>query len=105
MVGHMSKGIYPPRVHTVDGPPAITLTNVSAGTRLAPLSVTVRQGEVVGIAGLKGAGGERLLVTVAGVEQPSGGEISIGSEALRRLLAVRRLVQPWGRRRCCCRTP
>ena len=81
MVGRdMSKGIYPPRVHTVDGPPAITLTNVSAGTRLAPLSVTVRQGEVVGIAGLKGAGGERLLETVAGVEQPSGGEISIGSE-------------------------
>ena len=81
MVGRdMSKGIYPPRVQIVDGPPALTLTNVSAGSRLAPLSVTVRQGEVVGVAGLKGAGGERLLETVAGVERPSGGEISIGSE-------------------------
>jgi ABC-type sugar transport system ATPase subunit len=81
MVGRdMSKGIYPPRPDAVDGPPALTLTNVSAGPRLAPLSLTVREGEIVGVAGLKGAGGERLLEVVAGVELPSGGEIRIGAE-------------------------
>jgi ABC-type sugar transport system ATPase subunit len=82
MVGRdMSKGIYPPRPDTVDGPPALTLTNVGAGPRLAPLSLTVREGEIVGVAGLKGAGGERLLEVVAGVELATGGEIRIGAES------------------------
>jgi ABC-type sugar transport system ATPase subunit len=79
MVGRdMSEGMYPPRAERLDGPPALTLTNVAAIPRLAPLSLTLREGEIVGVAGLKGAGGERLLEIVAGVERPSGGEIRIG---------------------------
>ncbi|MDR3494517.1 MAG: sugar ABC transporter ATP-binding protein [Ancalomicrobiaceae bacterium] len=82
MVGRdMSKGIYPERADRVDGRTALTLTNVGAGAQLAPLSLTVQQGEIVGIAGLKGAGGERLLEIVAGVERASSGEIQIGDEA------------------------
>ena len=53
----------------------------------------MRQGEVVGFAGLKGAGGERLLEMVAGVERPSGGEIRIGSEPG----SVRSPSDAWGR--------
>ena len=80
MVGRdMSEGIYPPRGDKVDGAAALTLTDVGAIPRLAPLSLTLREGEIVGVAGLKGAGGERLLEIVAGVERASGGEIRIGA--------------------------
>ena len=84
MVGRdMSKGIYPPRGDGIGGAPALTLAHVGAdgaGRRLAPLSLTLREGEIVGVAGLKGAGGERLLEIVAGVERTRRGEIRIGSE-------------------------
>jgi ABC-type sugar transport system ATPase subunit len=97
MVGRdMSKGLYPPRGDRIDRAPALTLAGVGAdgaGRRLAPLSLTLREGEIVGVAGLKGAGGERLLEIVAGVERPSGGEIRIGSEAG----AVRSPSEGWAR--------
>ncbi len=84
MVGRdMSKGIYPPRGERIDGAPALTLAHVGAagaGRRLAPLSLALREGEIVGVAGLKGAGGARLLEIVAGVERTKSGEIRIGSE-------------------------
>ena len=83
MVGRdMSKGIYPPHGGKADGAPALTLAEVGAGPGLAPLSLSLRQGEIVGVAGLKGAGGERLLEIVAGVGRASGGEIRIGDEPL-----------------------
>ncbi len=75
MVGRdMSKGMYPPRATVADKPPVLALANVSSGTRLAPLSLDLQPGEIVGIAGLKGAGGERLLETVAGVVAAAAGD-------------------------------
>lgn len=80
MVGRdMSKGIYPSRAGKISGATALSLAEVGAGRRLAPVSLTLREGEIVGVAGLKGAGGERLLEIVAGVERPTGGVVRIGS--------------------------
>ena len=82
MVGRdMSMGIYPERGEKGEGPSAMTLTKISAGAKLAPLSLTLREGEIVGVAGLKGAGGEQLLEIVAGVERPAGGQIHIDAQA------------------------
>ncbi len=94
MVGRdMSKGIYPPRGGKTEGAPALTLAEVGAGPGLAPLSLTLRQGEIVGVAGLKGAGGERLLEIVAGAARVSCGEIRIGDEPL----AARSPADSWAK--------
>ena len=94
MVGRdMSKGIYPPRGGKAEGAPALTLAEVGAGPGLAPLSLTLRQGEIVGVAGLKGAGGERLLEVVAGVGRATTGEIRIDGERA----AVRAPADGWAK--------
>lgn len=94
MVGRdMSKGIYPPRGQRGDGPVVLNLDGIGAGTRLAPMSLSVREGEIVGVAGLKGAGGERLLEVVAGVERIRTGEIRIGSAPG----AARSPAEGWGK--------
>ncbi len=43
--------------------------------RVREVSVTVRRGEVLGVAGLVGAGRTELIRLLAGVERPTGGEI------------------------------
>lgn len=94
MVGRdMSKGIYPARASKTEGAPALTLAEVGARPGFAPLSLTLRKGEIVGVAGLKGAGGERLLEIVAGVGRPSSGEIRIGDEPL----AARSPADSWAK--------
>ncbi len=94
MVGRdMSTGIYPPRGGKTEGAPALTLAAVGAGPGLAPLSLTLRQGEIVGVAGLKGAGGERLLEIVAGAGRVSSGEIRIGDKPL----AARSPADSWAK--------
>ena len=67
MVGRdMSKGIYPPRVRHGGRPSGAHAHQCQRGKSPGASVVTVRQGEVVGVAGLKGAGGERLLETLRG---------------------------------------
>jgi len=81
MVGReMAGGVYPTRPARFDQTPALTLDGVSDGVRLAPISMTLRKGEIIGFAGLKGAGGERLLEAVAGVAPASAGEIRIAPD-------------------------
>ena len=58
--------------------PVLSARAVASGARLAPLSFELRPGEIVGIAGLKGAGGERLMELIAGIVQPDSGGIQLG---------------------------
>ena len=59
----------------VDG---IHLASVTGRGSLKGLSLTVRAGEVVGLAGVSGNGQNALFDALVGVEKPSGGGIRIG---------------------------
>jgi ribose transport system ATP-binding protein len=47
------------------------------------LSFKVKKGEVVGFGGLQGQGQEQLLLALSGLEQPVGGQVSLGGRRLR----------------------
>ncbi len=70
--------------------PALTLTNL-VGDRIGPISLDVHAGEIVGLAGLADAGGDRLLRALIG--DARNGEIRIAGA----LLNVRNPAEAWRR--------
>ena len=61
---------------------------------LEPLDLTVKNGEFLVLVGPSGCGKSTLLRLIAGLEQPSGGDILIeGRSALG--LSLRTVILPW----------
>ena len=73
MVGRAFDELYPRGVRT-PGDPVLELDAVVPGAA----TLTLRRGEVVGIAGLLGAGRTRLLRTIFGLEPVKSGRIGVG---------------------------
>ena len=72
--------LFPMRTRTKTGEIILEMNQVSASggrTGLKNCDITVRQGEVVGLAGLEGSGQDVFLRTAAGTKQPSRGSIYI----------------------------
>ncbi|MEU4616333.1 sugar ABC transporter ATP-binding protein [Streptomyces umbrinus] len=69
-----------------DGPPPVVLSGVCVPGRLADVTFTVRAGEVVGVAGLQGAGHLDALAVVCGRTAVSVGRVDIGGRGLPRSL-------------------
>ncbi len=61
--------------------PALELRNLSTA-RLDGITLSVRPGEIVGLAGLVGSGRSAIMRAVFGVDQRTGGEIRIGGKAV-----------------------
>ena len=74
MVGGALDDLYP-RTPRTRGEPVLELTDVLPGHATFPL----HRGEVIGIAGLLGAGRTRLLRTIFGLEPVRSGRIRVGS--------------------------
>jgi len=75
----------PPCSGVEPGSPALVIEGVSgSGGRagLRPCTLTVRKGEVVGLAGLAGSGQETFLRLAAGLNRPREGTIRIGDEIM-----------------------
>jgi ABC-type sugar transport system ATPase subunit len=64
------------------GAPVLRLSGVVTDRSHHPVSLTVRSGEVVGLAGLVGSGRSELLETIAGVRARHGGEVRVGETDL-----------------------
>lgn len=67
--------------HTAEVPEASpTILEVSGlcVVRNAPLDITLRAGEIVGLAGLDGQGQKELFQTLGGVTRPAAGQVRIG---------------------------
>jgi rhamnose transport system ATP-binding protein len=87
MVGRTLTGLYPER-EAAPGEKVLEVTGLSARSGLRDISLTVRAGEVVGLAGLVGSGRTELARVLFGIDQASagsirldGGEVSLRSPA------------------------
>ena len=72
MVGRdLSHGTYPPRPAppVLAAPAILRVREVAVGRELNDLSIEVRRGEILGLAGLKGAGAEALFAGIVGDEK------------------------------------
>jgi len=73
------------RAPVAAGPPVLELEDVSVGdalVTLAPIALTVRGGEVLGLAGLEGSGQRLLLRACAGLTRPIAGRIAVAGRDL-----------------------
>ncbi|MGP4128506.1 sugar ABC transporter ATP-binding protein [Pantoea tagorei] len=61
----------------------LRVENLARGSEISPASFSVRAGEVLGIAGLVGAGRTELLKLIAGLDKRSGGSVWVNGQPVR----------------------
>lgn len=78
MIGRRLDNSFPPRpTPAIPGPVVLQVRELRQGTRLGPISFTARAGEILGFAGLEGAGVEELFQVLFGLSPMTGGQISL----------------------------
>ncbi len=83
MIGRSLTQLFPAkRVADASASPVLEVRDLSV-ERQSPVSLTVRQGEILGIGGLRGAGRSELLEGIFGV-RPSAGEVLVGGRKVPR---------------------
>ncbi len=82
MVGRELGKNYPSRTNKV-GEPVLELRNVTSKPRVQNVSFTLHRGEILGLAGLIGAGRSDLANVIFGVDPLEGGEILIRGETVK----------------------
>ena len=83
MVGRDLEDIFPPKPSraSLDAGAAVLEAEHLRADGVADLSLRVRRGEVVGLAGLEGQGQHALLLALFGVNPPLGGSVAIAGAA------------------------
>jgi ABC-type sugar transport system ATPase subunit len=67
MVGReLAGGLFPARAAGGPGPVAASLEDVRTRSGLGPVSLELRRGEILGVGGIKGSGGDALIAALAG---------------------------------------
>lgn len=82
MVGRELGKTYPKRSHQV-GEPVLEVTNVSRRGRLKNITFSLHRGEILGVAGLVGAGRSDLAEVIFGAQTADSGEIRIQGQPVR----------------------
>lgn len=84
MTGRSIEYVYPERGKPVspDLPPLLEVTGLSRHGEFADVSLAVRPGEIVGIAGLVGSGRSELLETIYGARVPDAGQVRLDGRTL-----------------------
>lgn len=80
MVGRELKQLYPPRAHATlipDGPPALAVRGISQPGIVRDITFHVNRGEIVGLAGLMGAGRTELARILFGLDPRATGTIEV----------------------------
>jgi ABC-type sugar transport system ATPase subunit len=81
MAGRELTEIFPPRT-AAKGETRLSVTKLTRTGKFRDISFEVAAGEVVGIAGLAGAGRTELVETIFGAYQPDAGEIDLNGSKL-----------------------
>ena len=83
MTGRAIEYVFPPRRKGPTGEPLLRVQNISRPGEFADVSFDVRPGEVVGLAGLVGAGRSEIIETVFGARRSDTGSVHVDGERLR----------------------
>ncbi|SDH97493.1 ATP-binding cassette domain-containing protein [Alloyangia pacifica] len=81
MVGREIDDVFAHREVTA-GAMAVEVTDLSDGKRLKSASLTLREGEIVALAGLMGSGRSEVLRCIAGLSTPASGEMRLFGQPL-----------------------
>jgi len=79
MVGRSIDQLFP-KVEAKIGEPVLELRNVSHGRMVRDICLTLRAGEILGIAGLVGSGRTELALTIFGLTPAKSGEIYVAGK-------------------------
>lgn len=75
MVGRKLSTIYPDRKESLSDEIILKVEGLSSGDNLKDITFDLRKGEILGIGGLKGSGGDELLGILFGDEKETAGKI------------------------------
>ena len=74
MIGRDLSTFFPPREHNI-GEEVLRVEHVSAGHAVKDISFNVREGEIVGLSGLVGAGRTECVRAILGIDHMDGGKV------------------------------
>lgn len=83
MTGRDVASVYPERPVVTSDEPLLRVEGLSRAGEFEDVSLTVRPGEVVGLAGLVGAGRSEIVETIFGARRADRGTVSVGGTTLR----------------------
>ena len=86
MTGRSIEYVFPPRggQAATFGEPVLEVTDLALAGVFSGVDLKVRAGEIVGLAGLVGAGRSEILETVYGARRPTAGTVKVDGQELRR---------------------
>ena len=83
MIGRELQDLFP-EVHSPGDDIALEVEGLHVAGYAAPVDLTVRKGEILGLAGLVGAGRTELLEAIFGVRKSTAGTVSVAGRQVRR---------------------
>ena len=83
MIGRELGELFPGRPPRPEGPPVLRVTNLTMPGAPEPVAIDVRPGEIVGLAGLVGAGRTEVLEAIFGA-RPASGQVTLDGRPLPR---------------------
>jgi ribose transport system ATP-binding protein len=88
MTGRSIEYVFPPRLPPATEEPLLVVDNLSRAGEFADVSLRVRPGEIVGIAGLVGSGRSELLETIYGGRRPDAGTVIVNGKKVTSVAAA-----------------
>lgn len=82
MVGRSLQDLYEHKRQITPGPVVLEVTNLSDGRKVKPTTFQLHAGEIVGLAGLVGAGRTELARLIFGADKKTSGEIKLEGRSL-----------------------
>lgn len=83
MIGRELENLFPP-IGAVQDEPVLKVDNLQVAGASRPVSLTVRKGEILGLAGLVGAGRTELIEGIFGVRDTTAGTITVSGTPIKR---------------------
>ncbi|MFJ4682282.1 sugar ABC transporter ATP-binding protein [Streptomyces sp. NPDC088789] len=84
MTGRNVEYVFPDRpVAPPAGEPVLEVRALARDGEFEPFDLTVRPGEIVGLAGLVGSGRSEILETIYGARKPTAGQVKVAGKELR----------------------
>jgi ribose transport system ATP-binding protein len=82
MIGRDLSSFFPPRESDI-GDVVLTAEHIKAGKAVKDISFSVREGEILGLSGLVGAGRTECIRAILGIDKLDGGTVTLRGEKLR----------------------